>query len=122
LVKATISLQALGFAILLAFTTFGSASAQSEISDDKLQAFVTAAVSVSKVIEQWTPRLVSAKSHAVAEDLLAQAHADLIAAIEEAGGITPQEYEEIFHAARSDPVLSARIEELLQRSSSHSSQ
>ena len=114
--KAAISLHALGFAILLAFTAFGSASAESKVSDAKLHAFVTAAVSVNKVIEQWTPRLVSAESHAVAEDLLAQARADLIAAIDGTGGITLQEYKEISHAARTDPVLSTRIEELFLRS------
>ena len=114
--KATISLHALGFTILLAFTAFESASAESKVSDAKLQAFVTAAVSVSKVFEQWTPRLVSAESHALAEDLLAQANADLIAAIEGSGRITLQEYKEISHAARTDPVLSERIEEIIRRS------
>jgi len=115
-VKARISLHALGFVILLASTAFGSAAAESKVSDAKLQAFVTASVSVSKVIEQWTPRLVSAEGHAAAEDLLAQAHADLIAAIEGTGGITLQEYKEISHAARTVSVLSARIEEISQRS------
>ena len=117
MVTATNSLHALGFAILLAFAAFGPAGAESKVSDAKLQAFVAATVSASKVIEQWTPRLVSADSHAVAEDLLAEAHADLVAAIEGTGGITLQEFQEISHAARTDPALSARIEEILQRSS-----
>jgi hypothetical protein len=118
MVKATITLHALGFAILFAFTAFGPASAESKVSDAKLQAFVAATVSASKVIEQWTPRLVSAESHAVAEDLLAEAHADLVAAIKGTGGITLQEFQEISQAARTDPALSARIEEILHRRSS----
>jgi hypothetical protein len=108
------SLRAFGLAILLGFTTLGSAGAESEISDSKLQAFVTAAVSVSKIIEQWTPRIESAESQEAADGLLAQANAELVAAIEETDEITLQEYKDISQAAQADPALSARIEEIVQ--------
>ena len=114
--KPTTAIRSLGFAILLGVTTIAVANAQSAVSDAKIHAFLTAAMSVSKVIEQWTPRIESAESQEAAEDLLAQANAELVAVIEATDGISPDEYKEMAEAARTDPALSARIEEIFQES------
>lgn len=113
--KFTTSLPALALAFMLGLAAFGPARAQTDISEAKLEAFVAAAVSVSQIIEQWTPRIESAESQEAADDLLDQANAELVAAIEETGGITLEEYKEISQAAQADPSLSARIEEIFNQ-------
>ena len=113
--KLAAALRSLGFAILLGVTTIGVANAQVAVSDAKIYAFLTAAVSVSKVIEQWTPRIEGAAGQEAADDLVAQANAELVAVIEGTDGISPDEYRQIAEAARTDPVLSARIEEIFQQ-------
>ena len=114
--KLVTVMRSLGFAILLGATTIGVANAQAAVSDAKIHAFLTAAMSVSKVIEQWTPRIEGAESQEAADNLIAQANAELTAVIEGTDGISPDEYKEITEAARTDPVLSARIEEIHQQS------
>lgn len=109
------SLRVVAMAALLGLAAVAPAGAESQISDAKLQAFVTAAVSASKVIEQWTPRIESAKDQEAIESLLAQANVELVAAIEETGEITLQEYKQISQAAQADPGLSARIEEFFKQ-------
>ena len=113
--KLATAMRSLGFAILLGVTAIGVANAQTAVSDAKIHAFLTAAMSVSKVIEQWTPRIEGAESQEAADDLLVQANAELIAVIEGTDGISPDEYKEIAESARSDPALSARIEEIFQQ-------
>lgn len=113
--KMTTSLPALALAFMLGLAAFAPARAESEVSDAKLQAFVAAAVSVTELIEQWSPRIESAESQEAADELLAEANSELIDAIEATDGITVDEYKEISEAAQADPSLSARIEEIFQQ-------
>ena len=114
--KLATVMRSLGFAIVLGFTAIGVASAQSEVSDAKIHAFLTAALAVNDVIEEWTPRIKGAESQEAADDLKAQANAELVAAVEATDGISPEEYSEIAQAAQTDPALNARIEEIYQQS------
>ena len=115
LMRLTTSLKAFALTIVLGLAAFGPASAEGHLSDAKLQAFVAAAVSASKVIEHWTPRIDSAESQEAIEELLAQANTELAAAIEGTDGITLEEYREIAQAAQADPGLSARIEQIFKQ-------
>ena len=113
--KLMTAMKSLGLAILLTVTVMGMASAQSEVSDVKIHAFLTAAMSVNEVIEEWTPRIKAAESQEAADDLKAQANAELVAAVEATDGISPDEYVEIANAAQNDPALAARIEAIYQQ-------
>ena len=115
--KLATSMRILGFAMLLVITSNGVAKAQA-ISDTKIQAFITAALSVNTVIEEWTPRIEGAGSQEAADDLILQANAEVEAVIEATEGISPQEYREIHQAYQSDPELSARIEKIYEQNSS----
>ena len=106
----------LGIAILLSVTAIGVASAQAAVSDAKIHAFLTAAMSVNEVIEEWTPRVEGAESQEAADDLAAQANAEIKAVIEGTDGISTNEYMQIAEAARTDPKLSARIERIFKES------
>ena len=110
------AIRSLGLAILLLVTAVGAANAQAAVSDAKIHAFLTAALSVNEVIEEWTPRINGAESEEAANDLIAQANAEAEAAIEATDGISPDEYKEIAQAAQNDPALSARIEQIYQQS------
>ena len=118
--KLVTAMRSLGSAILLTVTVMGVASAQSgaqsEVSDAKIFAFLTATMSVNEIVEEWTPRIKAAESQEAADDLKAQASAELVAAVEATDGISPDEYRTIAQAAQSDPALAARIEAIYQQS------
>jgi Domain of unknown function (DUF4168) len=114
--KLVTAMRPFGLAILLAVTTIGVANAQTAVSDAKIHAFLTAVMSVRKVIEEWKPRIDGAESQKAANDLAAQANAEAVAAIEAIDGISPDEYNEIAQAAQTDPELAARIEAIYQQS------
>ena len=114
--KPAAILRSLATAILLSVTAIGVASAQVAVSDAKIHAFLSAAVSVNEVIEEWTPRVEGAESQEAANDLKVQANAEIKAVIEGTDGISADEYMQIAQAARTDPELSARIEKIYKES------
>lgn len=106
---------ALGAALLVAgivLAAFGSARAQDDFAKAKLEAFITAAVAVETLVQQWVPQISGAESQEQAEKLQKQAQAELLAAIEGTDGITVEEYQKIGEAARNDPALSARLQKM----------
>lgn len=114
--KLVTGMRSFGLAIFLLVTTVGVANAQTAVSDAKIHAFLTATMSVNKVIEQWTPRIEGAESQDAADNLIAQANAEAEAVIVATDGISPGEFIEIAQAAQTDPVLSARIDKIFQQS------
>ena len=83
-----------------------------DYSDATLEAFVSAAIEVSRRIEAWRPLIEGAAGEDEREDLIAEAQADLARAIEETDGIDEDEYYAIYDAAREDETLRARIDEI----------
>ena len=96
---------------LLAFGASGG-SAQEQYTEEKLHSFVTAAISVNDLVQEWGPRIGAAESEQEAADLREQANAELRAAIEATPGITVEEYQEIGQAAQADPELSTKIQDI----------
>jgi len=89
-----------------------AAAAQTVYSDDKLDAFVRAAIAVEALLDQWIPRIENAGSDAEADRLRGQATQALFKAVERTEGITLAEYQEINEISRNDPDLTARIAKL----------
>jgi hypothetical protein len=87
----------------------GASQAAEQYEQAKLESFVTAALEVNRLVEQWTPRIQGAKSETEATQLREQANRELVAAIEQSDGMSLEEYEQISHAAQSDPQLMDRI-------------
>jgi hypothetical protein len=96
-------------ALSLVFAATGALRAQEQYDEAKLESFVTAALTVNELVEQWTPRIQGAASETEAAELRDQANGELVAAIEQTGGISVDEYREISQAAQADPQLMARI-------------
>lgn len=99
-------------AALLVWAASATGYAQSAFSDQKLEAFVAAAVAVTELSEQWRQRIGEAGSEEKANALREQANQELVAAVEGTDGITVQEYKDISDAARGDPELSAKIRQI----------
>lgn len=91
------------------------AGAQARYEQAKLEAFVTAAIAVRQLAEAWNPRIREAKSQEEAGEMIAEASAEMTAAIERTEGITLEEYAEIRDAAPNQPELAAEINEIYRR-------
>lgn len=98
----------------------GQAMAQSQtqaapsFSDAKLASFIDAAKKVDDVITQWNPKIEGAKTPEDKQKVLGQAEQDAVKAIEKTKGISVDEYRQISQAARSDPQLAAKLDQLYQ--------
>jgi hypothetical protein len=94
----------------------GAQTAPAEsFTEQKLEAYVVAAIEVSQIVESMRPDMQAAQQsgdeaeiQAVREDLGAR----LTSAVEDVDGITVDEYQQITNAARGDDQLLARIREI----------
>lgn len=84
------------------------------LTDDKLHAFIIAALKVGDLIDQWSPKIEAAKTPEEQDQLKQQANNELVAAIHSSGDLTLPEYRAISTAAENDPALQERIIKLLQ--------
>ncbi len=84
-------------------------SADDEIEDQKLEAFINAALAVDNVMDKWQPRIIQEKETNKAEALHSQANAEIKQTIEQAQGISYDEYQEIRRVIASDPNMLERV-------------
>ena len=110
------SLAALLIAVVfvVALLAPSSRAAADEYSDITLEAFVSAAIEVSRRIEYWRPLIEDTSDEDAREALIEDAQADFARAIEETVGIGADEYYAIYEAAREDEVLRGRIDIILR--------
>ena len=113
--RAASPLAALLFAIVFAAATLASGPRASadEYSDAMLEAFASAAIEVSRRIENWRPLIEGTDDEDERAVLIEKAQADLARAIEETDGIDEDEYYAIYEAAQGDDVLRSRVNEIL---------
>ena len=78
-----------------------------------LEAFASAAIEVSRRIENWRPLIEGAADEDERAALIENAQADLARAIEETDGIDEDEYYAIYEAARGNDALRSRVNEIL---------
>ena len=99
-------------ALSLVLLPTGAPRAEGQYDQAKLELFVTAALAVNQLVEQWTPRIQGAQNETEAAQLREQANGELVAAIEHSNGISVDEYRQISEAAQSDPTLMTRITQI----------
>ena len=112
-------------AIGMAFGGLGAtaALAQTEVpgaelieQEEKLDAFIDAAMAVADVRDAYLQNLETAESEAEQNQIIEDANTAILAAVEETPGITVDEYIAIGDAAAADPavneMLNARFAEL----------
>ena len=98
----------------------GGRAAAEDYSDATLEAFVSAAIEVSRRIEAWRPQIEDAADEEVRNAMIDDARADIARALADAPGITGDEYYAIFEAARKDGTLRGRIDRLFSSRSPRS--
>jgi len=86
----------------------GGRPSSADISDDMVSKVGTAAVRVVEIRQNFTPRIVAARSQAERDGLEAEATTALVEAISEQG-LSVDEYNEVVAAAQSDPELEQRL-------------
>lgn len=86
--------------------------------DATLERFVTAAMEVSAVREDFNARLQTAASEEDAEALVEEANTAMLDAVEGVDGMDVDTYVEIGEAAQQDAQLAARITDLVEERNS----
>ncbi len=79
------------------------------ITDTQVEAFATAVLIVQEMSQEYMPRIQQEQDEAVQKDLIEEAQAATIAAIEEVDNMSADEYRAIGVIAQNDEELNARI-------------
>ncbi|MGI9493283.1 MAG: DUF4168 domain-containing protein [Geminicoccaceae bacterium] len=107
----------LTFGALLIFSAIGLSvqlgSADVEVKDHKLRAFIEAALAVDGVMDKWQPKIIKARDSDETENLHVQANAEIRETIERADGISFDEYQRIRNAIAADPDMLDRVTDLM---------
>lgn len=82
---------------------------QVEMTDAKLEAFVTALLGVEEVRQDYTPQIEAATTEEAQTELVNQANAEIIEKIEAVPDLTVDEYVTIAQVAQQDQALGERI-------------
>lgn len=106
-VAALMTLGAAGAAI--AQDTAPEPRSESAISDDKLTAFVSAAINASEVSSSYRQQIDMAQDEATRQRLQEEQTDAVLKAVERTDGITVEEYVAIIQAAQADEALDQRI-------------
>ena len=101
-------------ALVGAVLALGPRASADEYSDATLEAFVSAAIEISRRIETWRPLIEGTADKDERDALIEDAQADLARAIEETEGISGDEYYAIYEAAREDEALRGRIDRIFR--------
>jgi hypothetical protein len=94
--------------------TSESGGTTAEFSQDKIDAFVLAAVDLSEVRSEYQQKIAQAPTEDEKQQLAVEGQAKMAQAVEQADGITIEEYTEIGTAAQSDPELAQRLTMLIE--------
>jgi len=90
----------------------GQSAPKTNWSDTKLEGFVTAAVAVQDVYENWRPRIDNAENAEEQQKLRQQANDQAVSAVEESP-ITVKEYTQINRAMQTDPEFYKKVRGML---------
>jgi hypothetical protein len=108
--SASIAALSLGAVAPVAAQTADPApEAQAEMTDAKLEAFVTALLGVEEVRQDYTPQIEAATTEEEQAQLVNAANAEIIAKIEAVPNLTVDEYVTIAQVAQQDQALGERI-------------
>jgi hypothetical protein len=108
------TVRSLVIATVMAMVATAGAWGQEQYSDAQLQAFLTAAIKVDQVIQDWTPKIRAAQSSQEQEQLVQSLSAEILQTIQATNGLTIDEYKAITEQATNDPQLAQRLEKMLR--------
>jgi len=88
-------------------------SADIEVEDQKLRAFIKAALAVDNVMDKWQPKITQARGSEEAETLHVKANEEIRETIERADGISFDEYQVIRKTIAADPDMLDRVTSIM---------
>lgn len=88
-------------------------TADAEVEDRKLEAFIEAALAVDHVMDKWQPKIIQADGGEETETLHVQANAEIRQTIERTEGISFDEYQDIRQAIAKDPKMLDRVTSIM---------
>ena len=84
-------------------------AAAPSVDDDKLKSFAVAFLEVTRVTQAYQPQIAAAGTPEDQQRLQQEAGEKMVEAVNEAEGITVDEYNMIIQAAQTDPELAQKI-------------
>lgn len=81
----------------------------------QLQSFVSAYLQVDEITRTYVPQMQEADSTEQQQQLQHQATQEMVMAVENAEGISVDEYNAIAQAAQADPELAMQLDEMIQQ-------
>ncbi len=81
-----------------------------DLSDEDIDTFVEAFVSVQEVREDFADRLQEAEDETEAQEMQQEAQDEMVSAVEDAG-MSVEEYNEVAMALQNDPELMQEVQE-----------
>lgn len=88
--------------------------AQTEFTDTQLESFVTAAMAVTEIRQDYMAKMQSAESEDAATQLQTEALAEMQAAVEDTENMDLDTYNQIGQAMQSDPEVGERVAALIK--------
>lgn len=85
-----------------------------QFDDAKLKSFAVAYLEVSKVAQTYQPQMQSAGNQQEQQRIQTEATTGMMQAVENAEGITVEEYNSIVNSAQADPALAQKINGFVQ--------
>lgn len=85
------------------------------LSEQKLQSFAVAFVQVEQLKQQYMARLQEAGSESEQQEIRNEAGQSILQAVEQADGISVDEYNQIIRSAQSDPELAQKLSDAIRQ-------
>jgi hypothetical protein len=118
---------AISFGIFLALTlapapfiqSTGGAYAQQQpsgeqVTDEEIRAYVSAALAVQEIADEYQPRIERTENFDDAERLRVEAHERMVSAVH-AEGLDVPKYNEIFQLSQTDAEVRAKVDDYLRQ-------
>jgi len=91
-----------------------AAPSPTQFDDTKLRSFAVAYLEVNKVAQTYQPQLQATKDPQEQQRIQTEAANGMVQAVENAEGITIEEYNTIVNSAQADPALAQKINTMVQ--------
>jgi len=94
--------------------TMEAPAATTDFDDDTLRSFVVAFLQVDEINRTYLPQMQEAETPEEQQEVQQQATQEMVLVVENAEGISVDEYNSIIETAQADPDLASEINELIR--------
>ena len=91
------------------------APATTNFDENTLRSFVVAFLQVDEINRNYLPQMQEADTPEAQQEVQQQATQEMVVAVENAEGISVEEYNSIIETAQADPELANQINELIRQ-------